>query len=335
MLISGYDAVLADLDGVVYAGPQAIDGAVEALNTLAEIEVSLAFVTNNAGRSPMSVAVHLRQLGVNTTAEQVFGSADAGAEMLARELNPEAKVLVVGSPYLRECVSIRGMEVVESHTDEPDAVIQGFDPEVSWRHLSEASFAIARGARWVATNTDLTIPRAEGIAPGNGSLVACVQRATGVNPLVAGKPEPYLFRRAAERTDSRRPLVVGDRLDTDILGANRAGFSSALVLTGVDSPREALGAPAEERPKYLIRSLAELYQPYPTIQVLGHGVQVGEAVARVQDDRVLVTGNDSDLDSWRAACNAWWLAHPHSDEANDPTVEFTSQSLSTLRAGAR
>lgn len=331
MLISGFDSVLSDLDGVVYAGPQAIDDAVDSLNTLAEVNVALAFITNNAGRSPMSVAAHLRKLGVKTSAEQVFGSADAGAEMLARELNPGSKVLVVGSPYLRECIAVRGLEVVESHQDEPVAVIQGFDPAVSWNDLAEAAFAINNGAIWVATNTDMTIPRAEGIAPGNGSLVHAVKVATGVTPRVAGKPESYLFSRAADRLDSKRPLVLGDRLDTDILGGFHAGFSTALVLTGVDTPQSALGAPVQQRPNYLISTLADIYKPYPTIKVLGYGVQVGEAVARVKDGVIAVDGNESDLNAWRAACHAWWLAHPRQQIHQSPPIEFTSRGLQMLR----
>lgn len=331
MLISGFDSVLSDLDGVVYAGPQAIDDAVDSLNTLAEVNVALAFITNNAGRSPMSVAAHLRKLGVKTSAEQVFGSADAGAEMLARELNPGSKVLVVGSPYLRECIAVRGLEVVESHQDEPVAVIQGFDPTVSWNDLAEAAFAINNGAIWVATNTDMTIPRAEGIAPGNGSLVHAVKAATGVTPRVAGKPESYLFSRAADRLDSKRPLVLGDRLDTDILGGFHAGFSTALVLTGVDTPQSALGAPVQQRPNYLISTLADIYKAYPTIKVLGYGVQVGEAIARVKDGAIAVDGNESDLNAWRAACHAWWLAHPRQQIHQSPPIEFTSRGLQMLR----
>lgn len=335
MLISGFDSVLSDLDGVVYAGPNAIAGAVSALNMLAEVQVTLAFITNNAGRSPMAVAAHLRQLGVNTNAEHVFGSADAGAELLAKELNLGSKVLVVGSPYLRECVSVRGMEVVESHREQPVAVIQGFYPEVSWNDLAEASYAIAAGARWVATNTDLTIPRAEGIAPGNGSLVNTVRAATGMEPQIAGKPQSYLFTRAAERLDSRRPLVVGDRLDTDILGANRAGFSSALVLTGVDTAQTALGAPADERPTYVIQRLDDLYRPYPTTEVLGYGVKVGDAVASVSEDLIRITGSESDLNSWRAACHAWWLANPRQIDHQNPRLEFASHGVDELQRTLR
>ena len=335
MLISGFDSVLSDLDGVVYAGPNAIAGAVSALNMLADVQVTLAFITNNAGRSPMAVAAHLRQLGVNTNAEHVFGSADAGAELLAKELNLGSKVLVVGSPYLRECVSVRGMEVVESHREQPVAVIQGFYPEVSWNDLAEASYAIAAGARWVATNTDLTIPRAEGMAPGNGSLVNTVRAATGMEPQIAGKPQSYLFTRAAERLDSRRPLVVGDRLDTDILGANRAGFSSALVLTGVDTEQTALGAPADERPTYVIQRLDDLYRPYPTTEVLGYGVKIGDAVASVSEDLIRITGSESDLNSWRAACHAWWLANPRQTDHQNPRLEFASHGVDELQRTLR
>lgn len=335
MLISGFDSVLSDLDGVVYAGPNAISGAVASLNSLADVQVSLAFITNNAGRSPMAVAAHLRQLGVNANTEHVFGSADAGAELLAKELNPGSKVLVVGSPYLRECVSVRGLEVVESHRDQPVAVIQGFYPEVSWNDLAEASYAIAAGAQWVATNTDLTIPRAEGIAPGNGSLVNSVRVATGVEPQIAGKPQSYLFTRAAERLDSRKPLVVGDRLDTDILGANRAGFSSALVLTGVDTARTALGAPADQRPTYVIRGLEDLYRSYPTTEVLGYGVKIGDAVASVQENTIRISGSETDLDSWRAACRAWWLANPRQTELLNPQLEFAEHGVDELRRTLR
>lgn len=335
MLISGFDSVLSDLDGVVYAGSNAIDGAVVALNALADVQVSLAFITNNAGRSPLAVAAHLRQLGVNTNAEHVFGSADAGAELLARELNPGSKVLVVGSPYLRECISVRGMEVVESHRDQPVAVIQGFYPEVSWTDLAEASYAISAGARWVATNTDLTIPRAEGIAPGNGSLVNAVRSATQAEPQIAGKPQPYLFSRAAERLNSRKPLVVGDRLDTDILGANRAGFSSALVLTGVDTARTALGAPAEQRPSYIIQGMEDFYRSYPTTEVLGYGVKIGEAVASVKGSDIRVLGSESDLNSWRAACHAWWLANPRQSEHQRPRLEFSSHGVDELQRTLR
>lgn len=323
MLISGFDALLSDLDGVVYAGNGAIPRAIEALNGLDEHSVVLAYVTNNASRSPQAVAAHLSELGAPASAEQVFGSADAGAELLAQKLPRGSKVLVVGSAYLRDCVSDYGMEIVSSHQDEPQGVIQGFDPSIGWKDLSEAAFSVNRGAVWVATNTDRTIPRAEGIAPGNGMLVAAVQATTDARPAVAGKPEPLLFQRAAEHFQATRPLVVGDRLDTDILGGNNAGFSTVLVLTGVDTAATALAARSAERPDFLISDLSKLYEPYPTTQVTGFGIRCGTAMASVNGNSITIDGDENNLDAWRAACAAWWLAHPHADEATAPSTVFT------------
>ena len=323
MLISGYDALLADLDGVVYAGNGAIPKAIDALNRLQEHSVVLAYITNNASRSPGAVAAHLNQLGAPASAEQVFGSADAGAELLAQKLPQGSKVLVVGSSYLRDCVSSFGMEIVASHLDEPQGVIQGFDPSIGWKDLAEAAYAIHGGAIWVATNTDRTIPRAEGIAPGNGSLVEAVAAATNATPLVAGKPEPLLFRRAAETFQVTHPLVVGDRLDTDILGGNNAGCRTALVLTGVDTVRTALAARTAERPDYIIADLSGLYETYPVVEVTGFGIRCGAALASVNGDTITIDGDETDLDSWRAACAAWWLAHPQQEHAVEPKLSFS------------
>lgn len=324
MLISGFDALLSDLDGVVYAGNGAIPKAIEALNRLKENSVALAYITNNASRSPGAVAEHLRQLGAPASAEQVFGSADVGAELLAQKVPQGSKVLVIGSAYLRDCVSSFGMEIVASHLDEPYGVIQGFDPSIGWKDLAEAAFAINSGAIWVATNTDRTIPRAEGIAPGNGSLVEAVHSATNVEPQVAGKPGPLLFRRAAETFDATRPLVVGDRLDTDILGGNNAGYKTVLVLTGVDTARAALTARAAERPNYIISDLSGLYEDYPVIEVTGLGVRCGGATASVNGHTITIDGDESDLDAWRAASQAWWLAHPMQEHVAEPDLEFSA-----------
>lgn len=322
MLISGFDALLTDLDGVVYAGNGAIPKAIEALQGLNEYGVALAYVTNNASRSPKAVAAHLSELGAPASAEQVFGSADAGAELLTQHIAQGSKVFVVGSSYLRDCVISYGMELVTSHLDAPHAVIQGFDPAIGWKDLAEAAFAINRGALWVATNTDQTIPRAEGIAPGNGMLVASVQAATTTKPLVAGKPGPLLFQRAAESFEATRPLVVGDRLDTDILGGNAAGFATVLVLTGVDSCVTALGARTAERPDYLVNDLSGLYKNYPVIQVTGYGIRCGDALAVVNGQTITVHGDENDINAWRATCAAWWMAHPHTEEKTNPQAIF-------------
>ncbi|WP_102157758.1 HAD-IIA family hydrolase [Zhihengliuella halotolerans] len=322
MLIGDYDAVLSDLDGVVYAGAGAIDGAVESLDALAGHGVALGYITNNASRSPAAVAEHLRELGAPATAETVFGSADAGAELLAGHIDAGANVLVTGSDYLRECVTRLGFHVVGSHEDEPAAVVQGFHPALGWADLAEAAYAVSRGAFWVATNTDMTIPRAEGIAPGNGSLVQAVANATGSEPVVAGKPQAHLFQRAARELGATRPLVVGDRLDTDILGGNRAGFDTAAVLTGIDTTRSIISAVPDERPRFLLGSLTGLYEPYPAVEITDDDdvarATCGAASARADDDGVRLS--DDGLDAWRAACAAWWARHPGS--ARTPRIDF-------------
>ncbi|MFQ4149877.1 HAD-IIA family hydrolase [Arthrobacter sp. LAPM80] len=330
-LLTGFDAVLADLDGVVYAGPNAIPGAIEALIGLAGANVKLAYVTNNASRTPAQVAAHLRDLGAPAADEQVVSSAQAGAALLAQKVPAGSKVLVTGSHALAQEVQALGMTVVESATDIPDAVIQGFEPTLGWADLAEAAYAINAGALWIATNTDMTIPRDRGIAPGNGTLVAAVRAAVGHDPLVAGKPESPLFHTAATRLGASAALVVGDRLDTDILGGNKAGMATALVLTGVDSGETALRACTAERPDFIIDTLAELYAPYPAVVLDGATVRCGAAAATVITGnagarKVQISGTATDTDAWRAACAAWWAAAPSADQATNPLLEWTGRT---------
>ncbi|WP_422936215.1 HAD-IIA family hydrolase [Sinomonas sp. P47F7] len=318
--IDAFDAVLADLDGVVYAGPHAIPGAPEALRGLAPRGVRLGYVTNNASRSPAEVAAHLRELGAPAEDGDVVSSAQAGAALLASRVPAGAAVLVTGSRALAHEVELRGLVPVKSADERPAAVIQGFSPDLGWRDLAEASYAVAAGALWVATNTDLSLPQARGIAPGNGTLVSAVRAATGREPLVAGKPEAPLFVAAAERLGAQRPVVVGDRLDTDILGGNRAGFATAAVLTGVDTPETILAARSAERPGYILGTLAEFYVPYPEPKADDGAWRAGRFTARVDGDVLRVSGSPDDLDAWRAACAAWWTARPDADEPTVPEL---------------
>lgn len=264
----GHDGLLCDLDGVVYAGAGPLPGAVEALAELRRRGVPVGFVTNNASRPPERVAAHLQELGVQADPGEVFGSAPAGAALLEETLQDRlgrstGRVLVVGSAYLRGLVEQRGHTVVSSAAERPDAVLQGFDPGIGWSELAEAAYAVNAGAAWVATNLDLSIPRAEGVAPGNGALVAAVGHATGTAPVAAGKPEPQLFRLAARELGLARPLMVGDRLDTDIRGANAAGIETALALTGVDTRESAARAPAADRPAWIVPDLTALLTDAP------------------------------------------------------------------------
>lgn len=321
-LISRFDALLADLDGVVYAGPHAIPGAVESLQRLSGLGIGLGYVTNNASRSPAQVAAHLRELGAPAADHQVVSSSQAAAELLASLLAPGARVLITGSAALAHEIELVGLIPVHSQDEQPVAVVQGFNPGIGWKDLAEAAYVVSAGALWVATNTDMSIPQARGIAPGNGTLVAAVAAATGQQPRVAGKPEAPLFHAAAKRLGAERPLVVGDRLDTDILGGNNAGFSTVAVLTGVDTRESILAARAAERPAYIIENLTDLYRPYPEVTEDGGTYSCGEATARVANGAIGIIGRQDDLDAWRAACAAWWAAAPDAASPRAPKLAW-------------
>ncbi|MCP2371630.1 HAD superfamily hydrolase (TIGR01450 family) [Agromyces terreus] len=313
--LDGADAVLADLDGVVYAGAGAIEHAVESLSA-AKRRMAVGYITNNASRSDASVARHLSELGLDVEPADVVTSPQAAMRLLDEQVAAGSLVMVVGGEGIVVELEKRGYRVTRSADDAPDALVQGFTPEVGWKDLAEASFALnatggpgseAPGIPWIATNTDWTIPVARGIAPGNGTLVSAVHTAVGRLPLVAGKPETPIFDEARRRFGAERPLVVGDRLDTDILGANRAGMTSALVLTGIDRAKQVLAADAASRPDYIVRDLRGLHEPYPETEEVRGAVRVGRARVRVDGRRVLIESEgDDDLDLLRAACAAIW-----------------------------
>lgn len=276
-----HDVALLDLDGVVYVGAGAVPHAAEALNAaLAEHGMRSTFVTNNAARTPVTVAAHLVDLGVRAVPSDVVTSAQAGARMLAERLPEGSHVLVIGGPGVGAALRERGLVPVESVDDGAVALMQGYGPDVGWRQLAEGSLAIVRGLPWVATNLDRTIPTPRGRVLGNGSMVEALRYATGVEPLVAGKPEPPLMIESVERSGAVRPIVVGDRLDTDIEGANRSGIPSLLVLTGVTDWQDLLHVAPPYRPSYLGLDLRALLTSAPAVEVRwGAGVVEGRCGA--------------------------------------------------------
>ena len=257
MLLDRYDALLLDLDGTVYRGREAVPGAVEAVASARGRGLGVRFVTNNASRSPQDVADHLTELGFRAALDEVSTSAQAAAAMLPDLVPPGARVLVLGAPALVEEVRRRGFTPTAS-AGGAEVVVQGLSQDLGWRELAEAALAIRAGARWVACNVDATLPTERGLLPGNGSLVAALRTATGAEPLVAGKPAAPLLEQAARSVGARRPLVVGDRLDTDVLGAVNAGMDSLLVLTGVSTEAEVEGLAARLRPTYVAADLSVL-----------------------------------------------------------------------------
>ncbi len=312
--LDGVDVVLADLDGVVYAGQRAIPHAVESLNAAAE-SVRVGYITNNASRTDASVAEHLTELGLQVKPSDIVTSPQAAVRLLAQHVAPASSILVVGGDGLVHEVEKAGFTVVRSADDEPAAVIQGFHPDLGWKDLAEASFALQRSTveerPWVATNTDWTIPVARGIAPGNGTLVSAVHTATGRLPLVAGKPEVAIFEEATARFGATSPLFIGDRLDTDILGANRAGIPSVHVLTGIDRAKQLIAADANARPTYILEDLRGLAEPYPQTRFSKDKTTatVGDATVRIAGNDVqIVAEGSSELDLLRAATAVIWAS---------------------------
>lgn len=305
-----YDLALVDLDGVAYRGPAAIPHAPESLTAARAAGMGIVFITNNASREPETVADQLVSLGIAATAEEVLTSAQAAVALLVDEVPAGARVLAVGGPGLVTAVREAGFTLVTSAHDAPVAVVQGFAPDVSWRELAEAAYAVQRGARHIVSNLDLTLPNEHGLAPGNGSLVGAVVNATGVVPRSAGKPEPSMYRLAVERRGAQRPLVVGDRLDTDLGGARAAGYPGLHVFTGVSDARDAVLAAPGERPTYLSVDLRGLLEPHPA-PTAGPDAwwTCGARAARVDDGELRLDGQgDVDIDLVRAACGATWAA---------------------------
>jgi glycerol-1-phosphatase len=306
--LDGMSLLLADLDGVIYQGPDPIEHAVESLRK-ASRSVRLGYVTNNASRTPEQVAHQVASYGLPASAGDVVTSPQSAARLLKKLLPPGSVVLVVGGQGLLSEVEAAGFTITRLADDNPDAVVQGFAPEVGWESLAQASFALQRRPEipWVATNTDWTIPVRGGIAPGNGALVSAVHLAVGRLATFAGKPEPEIFHVAFERfaADPRSTLMIGDRLDTDILGANRSGVRSALVLTGIDSPKTLIASDSRMRPDYVFEDLRDLHKPYPEIirSVDANGVQtveVGRAVVRRKDHVIRVARPGKRIDLIRA-----------------------------------
>ncbi|WP_370418612.1 HAD-IIA family hydrolase [Streptomyces sp. QH1-20] len=308
-LSEAYDTALLDLDGVVYAGGEAIAHAVESLGTARDGGMHLAYVTNNAARTPETVAGHLTELGVPAEPSDVITSAQAVARLIADQLPAGSRVLVIGAEGLRVALRERGLVPVDSADDDPAAVAQGYGgPDMPWSRLAEASYAVARGLPWFASNTDLTIPSARGIAPGNGAAVQVVRIATGAEPQVAGKPLPPMHRETVLRTGAERPLVVGDRLDTDIEGAHVGGVDSLLVLTGVTTAAQLLAAPPEHRPTYVTEDLRGLLEPQPSVEAAGDAFRCGGWTATADGEALALDGDGDRIDALRALSAAAWTA---------------------------
>jgi HAD superfamily hydrolase (TIGR01450 family) len=299
-----YDVGVLDLDGVIYVGHDPVPGAAEALAKARASGMRLAFATNNASRTPGATAALLGEVGVPAAAEDVVTSAQAAARLLAERLPAGAKILVVGGMGLRQALRAAGLRPVSVAAAHPAAVVQGYSPGLTYDSMSEGCQAVVAGALFVASNGDTTIPGKGGrLRPGNGALVQVIRTATGVDPIVTGKPELPLHRETILRTGAERPLIVGDRLDTDIEGAYNGGADSLLVLTGVTDPRTLLAAPPRHRPTYVSADLNGLLVPHDGVRHEEGAYTCGGW--KVSAD-LEISGEGDKVDGLRALCAAVW-----------------------------
>ncbi|SHN61523.1 Haloacid Dehalogenase Superfamily Class (subfamily) IIA [Geodermatophilus obscurus] len=314
-----YDVALLDLDGVVYVGPEAVPGVPEALAAARAAGMRLGFVTNNASRTPEEVAEHLTALDVPASAPEVITSSQAAATVVAQRLGAGARVLPVGGPGVAAALRAAGLTVVAHAGEEPLAVVQGYGRDVGWTELAEAVVAVRNGAEHVATNADATIPSPRGPLPGNGALVGVVSAVTGRRPLVTGKPDPAMHAECVRRTGARRPLVVGDRLDTDVEGGRRAGAATLLVLTGVTDPATLLAAGPDQRPDLLAPDAAGLLTAHPAAVAADGGwrcgawsvrSEAGDGPLRLGRHAAGAPASADGLDGLRALCVAHWARYP-------------------------
>ena len=315
VLASVYDAALFDLDGVIYIGPHAVPGVVPVVNDMAKVHgMTMTYVTNNASRSAESVAQHLRELGLDCGAEDVVTSAQAGAAELAKRLAPGASVFVLGSRDLMREVELVGLTPSQDPDVEHAAVVEGYWPDMPWRMLAHGAKVLSTGVLWVATNMDMTIPTQWGPAPGNGSMVTMLGNAIGRKPdLVAGKPEVPLMQQSIDRARAKHPIVIGDRLDTDIWGANNVGIDSVCVLSGVTTVRDLCEAQVHLRPTYIAWDASCLAQSQPAVDVSSLAVICRE-VSWVADG---ITGAGDALDAIRVGVAAVWHNRASTDQVCD------------------
>lgn len=324
-----YDLAMLDLDGVVYIGGHAVPAAPESVEEARSRGMAVAFVTNNAARTPATVAEHLRELGVPAEAADIVTSAQAAAAVLRERFGAGARIAALGAEGLDEALRAAGLERVA--VDAPAvAAVTGYGPDVVWRDVMQLASRIRAGLPWVASNTDRSLPTPYGEAPGHGVLVDMIARFAQVDPTVAGKPSPPLLEETIRRVGGTRPLMVGDRLDTDIAGGTAVGVDTLLVMTGVTGVAELVAAEPRLRPTYISADLTGLLAPAPAPTVDAQAVRAGGWAAAVDGGSLVLDGDGSASDWWRAVAAAGWR---YLDAVGEP-VATTDLTLPTAPQNA-
>ncbi len=256
-MLASLRGLLVDLDGVVYEGDRVLPGAPEFFRFLRETGRPFLLTTNNSTLRPAQYAAKLAAMGIEVGEREVLGSAGATAQYLRSTAPPGARVFAIGEEGLLSAIGEAGFELADR---DAEYVVVGLDRQLTYDKLTRAVRLVRAGATFIGSNPDTTLPMPDGVIPGAGSFHAAIFAATGVKPLVIGKPEPTMLVMGAERLgcEPDEAAIVGDRLDTDIVGGSRAGLHTILVLTGVSTLQDAERAAV--RPELVVRDLPALQE---------------------------------------------------------------------------
>lgn len=248
-----YRAYCFDLDGTVYRGAEAIPEAVAFIHQLQAQGIEPFMVTNNAKYTKAELHAKLSAMDIVVPMDHLMTSSIATAKYIAKHY-PNETVKVLGQGGLVEAITAEGIEIV---SENPDILVQGLTVNMTYTMLEEACFDIQQGAKHIATNGDLKLPKERGFAPGNGSFVQLVQNVTGEAPLIIGKPAPHMLEiiRDAFGFDKSEMVMIGDNYDTDILVGIHYGIDTLHVDTGVT--RQEIVRQKVEQPTYYVKTLAE------------------------------------------------------------------------------
>lgn len=242
MIPSNIKALILDMDGVVWKGDSAIGDLAAIFNRIRERGLKFVFATNNGTKTPEEYQEKLRGLGVKVDVSQIVTSALGIAFMLAQKYSKGTKIFMIGEEGIRVALVEKGFEILSTeNAPEAQVFVMGIDRTINFMKVAEATLLVRAGIPFYTTNTDKTFPTPRGEIPGCGSWLSVITSATGVEPIVAGKPFPYLMELSLERLGTRKEetLVVGDRLETDIAAGQTVGCPTALVLSGVSSKAQA------------------------------------------------------------------------------------------------
>lgn len=255
--------LIIDMDGVLWHGETAQPGLVDFFQTLRDLELPFILATNNASQTAQQYLSKLARMGVAVALPEILTSGMATACHLAKHFRPsQTKIFVIGSDGLRQPLQDYGFTLTGLLDEDPsqtaDLVVCGLDRELSWRKLASAALNIRAGAAFYGSNADVTLPSERGPLPGNGATLAALEAATGVAAITLGKPEPILYQQAFNLlgVPAANTIAVGDRLDTDILGAVRAGIRSLMVLSGISTLADIEAV--DYRPTWIMQDIAEL-----------------------------------------------------------------------------